>query len=55
MIQRLQRLALFSLYQASLALGILMLPIALLTRRAGVVLPVHRVVKHLEQAYRAHR
>lgn len=51
MMQRLQRHALFALYQTSIALGIVMLPVALLLSRAGVTLPVHRLVKRTGDAY----
>lgn len=47
------RVALFALYQASVALGILLLPVALVLARAGVALPVHRVVDSLGEAYEA--
>ena len=50
MIQLLERTTLYALYQFSIALGILLLPIALVLRRAGVVLPVHRVVERLDAA-----
>jgi hypothetical protein len=51
MINILERAALYALYQASIALGILLLPVALLLGRVGVTLPVHRVVEWLDQAY----
>lgn len=54
MIERLQRTALFALYQVSVALGIVLLPVALLARRAGVVVPVHRLVERFKNAYRSH-
>jgi len=43
--------ALFMLYQLSLLAGILLFPLAVLTRRAGLELPVHRVVSRLGSAY----
>jgi hypothetical protein len=43
--------ALFVLYQLSLLAGILLFPLAVLTRRLGVELPVHRVVSRLGSAY----
>jgi hypothetical protein len=52
MFDRMTRLALFALYQSSVALGILLLPVALVLRQAGVTLPVHRVVERTENAYR---
>ena len=51
MISILERAALFALYQASIALGILLLPVALLLGRIGVTLPIHRVVGRLDEAY----
>lgn len=51
MMQRLQRFALFACYQTAIALGILMLPVALLASRAGVRLPVHRLVQRTGTAY----
>ncbi|NIB99264.1 hypothetical protein [Halobacterium sp. R2-5] len=54
MLDRTTRLALFTLYQSALALGIALLPVAVLVRQAGVTLPVHRVVERTEQAYEAH-
>ncbi len=48
---RLTRAILFALYQTSVAASILLLPLAIMTRQAGVTLPAHRVVKRLEQAY----
>jgi hypothetical protein len=53
MLDRTTRLALFTLYQSALALGIALLPVALLARRAGVTLPVRRLVERTEQAYKA--
>jgi hypothetical protein len=51
MIDAVRRLALFALYQTTVALGILLLPVALLARRAGINLPVGRVVETLGTAY----
>ena len=51
--ERLTRSILFAAYQSSLALGIVMLPLALCARRLGVTLPVHRLVEVSERAYRA--
>lgn len=51
MFQRLQRLALFALYQSAIALGIVMLPIALAANRAGLTLPLHRLVERTGNAY----
>ncbi len=43
--------ALFVLYQLSLLAGILLFPLAVLTRQVGFELPVHRVVSWLGAAY----
>jgi hypothetical protein len=51
MIQPLERATLYALYQLSIAVGILLLPVALLLRRGGVTLPVHQVVDRLGEAY----
>ncbi|PSQ07241.1 hypothetical protein BRC95_04880 [Halobacteriales archaeon QS_5_68_33] len=48
---QLQRATVFVLYQLSLLVGIVLLPMALAMRRIGIVLPVHRVVDRLETAY----
>lgn len=45
------RATLFVLYQLSIVLGIALLPVALAVRRAGVPLPIHRVVERLGDAY----
>jgi len=41
----------FALYQFSLLLGIVLLPLALVLGRMGLSLPIHRVVLRLEDAY----
>jgi hypothetical protein len=43
--------ALFALYQFSLLLGIVFLPLALFARRAGVRLPLDRVFRRAKNAY----
>lgn len=49
---RLHRTTLLVLYQASVALGIVMLPVALFVHRiGGVSIPVHRVIEELGEAY----
>ncbi|MFB6072591.1 MAG: hypothetical protein ABEJ88_06445 [Halobacterium sp.] len=53
MFDRITRLGLFALYQSTLALGILLLPLAVLARRAGVTLPFGRLVERTEAAYEA--
>ncbi|WP_226012953.1 hypothetical protein [Halomicrobium salinisoli] len=41
----------FALYQLSVLAGILLLPVALLARRLGLSVPMHRVVRRLEAAH----
>ena len=53
MFDRITQLGLFALYQSTLALGILLLPVALLFRQAGVTLPFGRLVEQTERAYRS--
>ena len=48
---RLYQLVVFALYQLTLLVGIFMLPVALVARRLGVPLPVHRIVERLDDAY----
>jgi hypothetical protein len=51
MIDTAHRALLLALYQLSILLGILLLPVALAARRAGVVLPMDRVIERLGAAY----
>lgn len=51
MIHQVERAALYALYQFSIGLGILLLPVALLLRRGGVTLPIDRVVERVGEAY----
>jgi hypothetical protein len=51
MIERLRRTTLFVAYQAALALGIVVFPLALLTERAGLSLPVDTLVERLGEAH----
>ena len=53
MIERATKLALLTAYQSSLALGLALLPVALLARKAGVTLPVHRLIERTERAYQS--
>ncbi|QSG11464.1 Uncharacterized protein HSBGL_1037 [Halapricum desulfuricans] len=48
---RLYRTTLFALYQLTVLVGIALLPVALVARRAGVPVPVHRAIDRLEAAY----
>lgn len=47
----LKRFALRTLYQSSVALGITLMPLALVMQRAGLRLPVHRLVNRFGEAY----
>jgi len=51
MVARLYTAALFALYQLTLLLGILLLPVAMITERFGLRLPMDRVVSGLNDAY----
>ena len=42
---------LFALYQFTIALGIVMMPLAIAARQAGFTLPIHRLLVHLEAAH----
>ncbi|MFB6141352.1 MAG: hypothetical protein ABEJ26_13075 [Halosimplex sp.] len=41
----------FALYQLTLFAGILLMPLALVVRKAGFTLPVHRAVSRVNDAY----
>lgn len=45
------RTVLFTLYQFSVIIGIILMPIALLARQSGIVIPIHRIVDRFESAY----
>ncbi|MFC7134538.1 MULTISPECIES: hypothetical protein [Salinibaculum] len=49
--ERIHRATLLVLYQLTLVAGIALLPIAMVTERLGIRLPVHRVVRRLGNAY----
>ena len=51
MIDRLTKVTLFAAYQSSLALGIALLPVAVMARQAGITLPIHRLIERTETAY----
>lgn len=53
MIQRLTKVALLTAYQSTLALGIALLPVALVARKLGFTIPVHRLIERTELAYRS--
>jgi len=48
---RLLQFGVFALYQLSVLLGIVLLPIALLAQRMGVRVPLDRVLERLDEAY----
>jgi len=47
----LHRATVFALYQLTLFAGILLMPLALVMRKAGVTLPVHRAVDRVNETY----
>jgi hypothetical protein len=49
--QRLYRATLFALYQFTLLVGIVLMPLALVVKRIGIRLPVDRAVLGLKSAY----
>ena len=51
MVPRLYRAFVFALYQFSIVLGITLLPVALVAKRAGVPVPLGRLVERLGRAY----
>ncbi|MFB6256980.1 MAG: hypothetical protein ABEH58_09705 [Haloplanus sp.] len=51
MFDAVRRAGLFALYQTTVALGILLMPVALLARQVGLRLPVGRLVDALGTAY----
>lgn len=53
MIATLERTAAFALYQLSLLVGLLLLPLALLARQGGLTLPVGRLVERTRRTYEA--
>ena len=52
--ERLYRTTLFAMYQLTLFAGIALLPVALVTQRFGVRLPVDRAILGLKAAYERH-
>ena len=51
MTHRIRATALFVAYQLTVALGILLLPVALLARQAGLRLPLDRALTRLDEAH----
>ena len=52
--ERIYRATLLALYQLTLLAGIALMPLALVTERFGLRLPVHRAVQRLGDAYEQH-
>ncbi len=50
---RVHHATLFALYQLCIVLGIVAMPLALATRRFGVTIPIHRLIKDVGDAYEA--
>lgn len=55
MAARLQTATIFALYQLTLLAGIVLLPVAMVTERLGLRLPIDRAVDGLNQAYEQSR
>jgi len=51
MIESVTRLTVFALYQFTVLLGILLLPVALAARRLGIQLPFGELIERLDSAY----
>ncbi len=49
--ERIHRISLFALYQITLLCGIVLLPLALVTKRFGFRLPIDRVVIEIKERY----
>ncbi len=49
--ERLYRVTLLAMYQLTLLVGIALLPVALVTERIGLRLPIDRVVVNLKESY----
>ncbi|WP_254768328.1 hypothetical protein [Salinilacihabitans rarus] len=48
---RVHRATLFALYQTCIAVGILVMPVAIAASQAGFTLPVHRLLERVGDAY----
>ena len=55
MIDALHRTTLLALYQLTLVIGIILMPVAVVANRGGLTLPVHRIVERLGSAYESSR
>ncbi|MFP8957966.1 hypothetical protein ACLI4Y_14670 [Natrialbaceae archaeon A-CW3] len=51
MISRVYHASLFALYQLCIAVGIVMMPLAIAANRAGISLPIHKVLVTVGEAY----
>lgn len=49
--ERIYRATLLVLYQLTLIAGIALMPVAMITDKLGVRLPIHRLVRRLGNAY----
>ncbi len=49
--ERIHRATLLVLYQLTLIAGIALMPLAMVTDRLGVRLPIHRAIRRLGDAY----
>lgn len=49
--ERIYRALVLALYQLTLLMGILLLPVAVVTRRLGLRIPVDRAIERLNEAY----
>ncbi|WP_247000157.1 hypothetical protein [Halosolutus gelatinilyticus] len=50
---RVYRATLFALYQLCIVIGIVAMPLAMITRQVGVTLPLHRLLESVGEAYEA--
>ncbi|MFB6124495.1 MAG: hypothetical protein ABEJ59_00875 [Halanaeroarchaeum sp.] len=55
MIERFTTALAYAAYQTSVALGIALLPVAVLANELGLTLPVNRLIERTEVAYRTSR
>lgn len=55
MIATIERTATFALYQLSLLLGLLLLPVALLARRGGLTIPIGQLVERTRRVHASAR
>jgi hypothetical protein len=49
--ERIYRALVLAMYQLTLLMGILLLPVAVVTRRLGLRIPVDRAIERLNEAY----